>query len=146
MWVLILAIASFPLFFSIVPLLCLAETLESRNIQHKRDVRLEQPFMLFSIAQAIEPTFAVLWEAPIHAMQLIQSAGTRGISVVQMRPIFNNAAAHFPEIYDGCDFEQWVQFLEDTQLIWWIGHKVTLTQHGREFLEYRFTTELLQQA
>jgi hypothetical protein len=146
MWVLVLAIASFLLFFSIVLLLWLAETLESRNIQHKRNGCSEQPFMFLSIAQAFEPICAVLWEAPIHAMQLIQSAGTQGTSVDQMWPIFNEAASRFPEIYDGCGFEQWVQFLEDTQLICWIGHKVGLTQHGREFLEYRFTTESLQQA
>jgi len=61
-------------------------------------------------------------------------------------PIFNKAAARFPEVYDGCGFERWVQFLEDLQLIVWTGHSVRLTQHGREFLEYRFTTESLQQA
>jgi hypothetical protein len=88
MWVLVLAIASFLAFFSIVLLLWLADTLESRNIQHNRNACLEQPFAFLSIAQAFEPALAVLWEAPIHAMQLIQSAGRGGICVAALRSHF----------------------------------------------------------
>jgi hypothetical protein len=61
-------------------------------------------------------------------------------------PIFNKAAARFAEFYDVCGFERWVQLLENIRLIVWTGHSVKLTQHGRECLEYRFTTESLQQA
>lgn len=66
MWVLVLATASFLLFLSIVLLLWLADTLESRNIQHNRNACLEQPFAFLSIAQAFEPALAVLWEARTH--------------------------------------------------------------------------------
>jgi hypothetical protein len=146
MWVLVLAIASFLAFFSIVPLLWLAKALESRNIQHKRRGCLEQPFTFLSINHAFEPTFAPLWEAPIHGLELMKSAGAQGIPVSRLRPIFNKTAVRFPEMYDGYSFEQWLQFLEDTELACWTGHKFVLTPRGREFLVYRFMTESLLEA
>lgn len=146
MWVLFLAVASFLAFVSIVLLLWLADVLETRKPRPERKVHLEPPFPALSIAQAFEPVFAPLWEAPVQALELVQSGGAHGIAVSRLRPTFNKAAARFPEIYDGYGFEQWLRFLEDIQLVTWSGQKVTLTREGREFLEYRFTTEALAEA
>ena len=146
MWVLLLAVASFLAFVSIVLLLCVANALEARQTRRKSEIHVEPSFTVLSITQAFEPVFAVLWDAPIHALELIQSGGTRGIPVSRLRSIFNKEAARFPEIYDGLSFEQWLQFLEDAQFVVWTGQQVILTREGCEFLEYRFTTEALAEA
>ena len=132
----ILAVASFLAFVSIGLLLWLADTLEARKSQLGPRVHVRPRFVFLSIAEAFEPMFAVLWEAPITALELIRSAGEHGIPVSSLRPIFNKAAASFPEIYDGHGFEHWLQFLEDDQLIDWRGQEVTLTREGRDFLGY----------
>lgn len=106
MWLLFLAGASLLAFVSIVLLLWLADARETRNHHPIRKAHVEPPFPVLSIAQAFEPVFAALWEAPIHALQLVQSGGTSGIPISQLRPSFNEAAIRFPEIYDGHTFEE----------------------------------------
>jgi hypothetical protein len=140
--VLILAIASFLLFFVIMVLLCIASTLESRTIRRKRNLTLAKP-LRFSITEAFDPIYSVLWEGPIAALQLIDSAGTSGIPVARLRPIYKEAAAHFPEIYHGCGFLQWLQFLEEAELISWHSYKLVLTPDGQAFLRFRFVTDAM---
>jgi len=139
--VLILAIASFLAVTAIlVPLI--AVTLESRAIRHKRDLALAQPPLL-SISEAFDPVYSVLWEAPIAALELIDSGGTSGIPAARLRPIYEQAAARFPEIYEGGGFVPWLQFLEETQLISWHGCNVVLTPEGHAFLRFRFVTDAM---
>jgi hypothetical protein len=146
MWVLLLAVASFLAFLSIVLLLWVANTFDKRKTCRKSEIHVGPSFAVLSITQAFERVFAVLWDAPIHALELIRSGGTRGIPVSRLQSTFNEAAARFPEIYDGFNFEQWLQFLEDAQFVVWTEQQVILTREGREFLEYRFTTEALAEA
>lgn len=141
--VLIWAVASLLLFFVISVLLCVANTLESRAIGRERILTRAKPLALLSITEAFDPIYAVLWEAPIAALELIDSAGTSGITVERLRPIYEGAAARFPEIYDVCSFLQWLQFLEETHLISWHSYKVMLTPDGRAFLQFRFVTDAM---
>ncbi len=144
--VLILAIASFLVFVAIVVLLLIADTLESRAIRHKRNLTPANPPALLSIAEAFDPIYSVLWEAPAAALKLIDSAGVCGIPAVRLRPIYKEAAARFPEIYEGCGFVPWLQFLEETQLISWHGCNVVLTPDGHAFLRFRFVTDAMVEA
>lgn len=144
--VLILAIASFLVFFAIVVLLLIADTLESRTIRHKKNLTLAKPLALLSIADAFDPIYSVLWEGPVAALNLIDSAGRAGVPVARLRPIYEEAAARFPEIYDGCGFVQWLQFLEETQLLSWHGCNVVLIPAGHAFLRFRFVTDAMVEA
>ena len=144
--VLILAIASFLIFVTAVVLLCIADTLESRTIRRNRELIESQPLALLSIAEAYNPVYSALWEAPIAALELIESAGLSGVPAARLRPIYEQAAARFPEIYDGCSFLQWVQFLEATRLIAWLGFSVVVTPDGHAFLRFHFITDALVEA
>lgn len=140
MVVLVLAVASFLVFVVILMLLAIADTLESRAGRKKTNLAAPQPPLL-SITEAFDPIYSVLWEAPIAALQLINSAGTSGIPAARLRPIYENVAARFPEIYEGCTFALWLQFLEKTQLISWQACNVVLTSDGHAFLKFRFVTD-----
>lgn len=142
MLVLILAVASVLIFFTIVLLLWIADRLESQTIRRKRLLMTAaKPLALLSISEAFDPVYSVLWDAPIAALERIASAGAGGVPPVKLHPIYEEAAAHFPEIYDGCSFLRWLQFLEQTRLISWHGHKVVLTPDGYAFLKFRFVTD-----
>ena len=104
MRILLLAVASFPAFVSIVLLLCVSNALETRQTCGRSEIHVRPSFNVLSITQAFEPVFSVLWAAPSYALELIQSGGTRGIPVCRLRSTFNEAAARFPEIYDGFNF------------------------------------------
>lgn len=131
---------------SVVVVFFFAGTRKSKEIRHQRIRTLTRPLALLSITEAFDPICAILWEAPITALKLIDSAGPAGIQAARLRPIFIQAAAHFPEIYEGCSFVQWLQFLEHLQLVSWNGYRLILTHEGREFLKYRFTTDALLEA
>ncbi len=146
MWILLLAGASFIALISIALWLWLADVLEARKSYAERKVLVEPPFTSLSVGQAFEPVFAALWEAPILALELIESGGKRGIAVSRLLSTFHEAGHRFPEIYDGFDFEQWLQFLEGTQFVVRSEHTIRLTREGREFLDYRFMTEALAKA
>ena len=144
MLVLIFAIASFLVFCMILVLLWVADTIESYPSRRPKRIHpLETPPATLSITQAFDPIFAALWEAPVAALQLVESSRPSGIPAASIRPIFKKAAARFPEIYDGYSFSQWLSFLEETQLISWNGDTVTLTAEGQAFLRYRFVTEVM---
>jgi hypothetical protein len=146
MFLLVLAVASFLAYIGILALLCLADTLETRTRRTEPIMPRVEPFSTLHVAQAFEPIYAALWVAPIRALDCLQSAGPRGLPVSRLYPIFREAASRFPEIYDGYHFHQWLQFLEGNELLHWYGQQVTLTQQGREFLAYRFTTEAFARA
>src|SRR5512146_3118164 len=92
MLVLILAIASFLFFILVVTLLAIASTLESRTLRRKRILRLTKPLALLSINDAFDPICSVLWQAPIAALETIDSGGTSGVPVARLRPIYEEAA------------------------------------------------------
>jgi predicted methyltransferase len=58
-----------------------------------------------------------------------------------LREAYFESACHYPEIYDGFTFEQWLEFLEDARLVTRTGKHVLLTSKGRDFLHYRITAE-----
>ena len=76
MWILFLAVASFHAFVSIVLSLCVANAREARKTFRKSETHAGPSFAVLSITQAFEPVFSVLWEAPIHALELIRSGGS----------------------------------------------------------------------
>jgi hypothetical protein len=122
---------------------CIANTLESRAIRRKGFLTLAKPLALLSITEAFDPIYSVLWEAPLAALELIDSAGTRGIPVARLRPIYDDAAVRFPEIYDGCSFLQWLQFMEEAEFISWHTYRLVLTPDGQAFLRHRFVTDAM---
>jgi len=141
--ILILAVASFLFFFFVVAVLCIANTLESRTLRRKGILTQAKPLALLSLTEAFDPIYSVLWEAPIAALELIDAAGPAGLPVARLRPIYEAVGARFPEIYDGCSFLQWLQFLEAAQLISWHGYKVVFTPDGHAFLRFRFVTSAM---
>ena len=144
--VLILGTASVLLFFFVVALLSIANTLESQTLQRKRILMLSKPLALLSITDAFDPIYSVLWEAPITALGLIDAAGASGLPGARLRPLYDEAAARFPEIYDGYSFLQWLQFLEEADLISRQGHTLVLTRDGQSFLKFRFVTNAMVEA
>lgn len=140
MTVLLLAIASFVAVVFVVWLA--ADTLESRAVRHRSDVVSAQPFSL-SISEAFDPIHSILWQAPLAALELIDSGGKSGLPVTKLHPIYDEAARCFPEIYEGCAFVSWLQFLERTRLIAWDGSNVVLTAEGHAFLRFRFVTDVM---
>jgi len=136
-----LAIASF-LAVGVFVVWLIADTRESRPVRHQRDVARVEPFLL-SISEAFDPIHSILWQAPIAAFELIDGGGESGIPVTKFRPIYDEAARRFPEIYEGYGFASWLHVLEEMRLISWDGSNVVLTPEGHAFLRFRFVTDAM---
>jgi hypothetical protein len=141
--VLIVALTSLLGFAAILVLLWVADRLESKALQRKNMVCAARPLPLLSVAQAFDPKYAVLWQEPLLALDMIESGGPSGIPVSRLQPLFRRAATRLPEVYEGYTFAEWVRFLEEAHLIAWNGYELALTADGRDFLRYRFTTSAL---
>jgi hypothetical protein len=144
MWVLFLAVASIFAFLSITLLLWLADALETRASRSQRKYNIGSPFIVISIAQAFEPVLALLWEAPIYALELVQAGGASGIPVSAYGPFSIRLRLVFPKFTTGMvsnigsNFSK--TFTSST------GADCKSHSHGgREFLEYRFTTQAVAQ-
>ena len=143
---LIFAAGSFLVFIAILACLFVAHALESMEIKRKRNVWTHRPVKLLSITQAFEPIYAPLWEAPVAALRMAVSG--KALPATRLLPIFQRAYLSFPEIYEGCEFVQWLEFLENEGLVYWDleSNKVSITAKGTEFLANRFVRDGLVEA
>ena len=112
-----LTVASFLVSLTAFVMLWIANLSGSRAKCASRSAHLERPGVLLSVEQAFDPLFAMLWDAPIAVLKVLDSAGAAGVSPRRLRLIFSEAAGRFPEICEGCTFAQWVRFLQDMELV-----------------------------
>jgi hypothetical protein len=80
------------------------------------DPRQGEPFAVFSVAQAFDPDYAIIWDTQLPALQLIKRAGAKGMRAQQLHPFYVQSARCYPELYDGTSFGSWLDFLEREQL------------------------------
>jgi hypothetical protein len=111
------------------------------RIESGADARQGESFAVFSVAQAFDPDYAVIWDTQLPALQLISRAGPKGMRAQQLCPFYNQSARCYPELYDGSSFGSWLEFLEKEQLIRKKTTRVFITAEGQEFLEYGVVPE-----
>ncbi len=99
--------------------------------------RVRKPFSIIRVADAFEPDTSIIWETQIPALARIYASGRRGLPIEILRPLFMHSAARYPELYEGTEFESWLQFLENANLISLTHDVAAITPAGVEFLKCR---------
>ncbi len=112
---------------------------ESKHPRATRHIRKIRRFSVLSIEQAFDPDYAIIWDTQVPALRLIASAGRTGLPVESLCSSYTRSCRRYPEIYDGSNFEGWLEFLEETKLITVRVGRASLTQLGEQFLRYRIT-------
>lgn len=140
--VLILAVLSVILFVVTLVLLGFAEIAENKRKKKQAVGYTDEggPFRILSVCDAFEEEYAVLWETQAPALSLIASAGIKGASRKQLLAAYQRAAEQFPELYEGSCFEQWLEFLQNCELITVQQDRIHITPEGKEFLRFRVLT------
>ncbi len=137
--VLFLTVAAFIFFVLVLAALAVARVIEQREARHF-SLRLPgRPFSALSVVHAFEEHSAVLWDTQIPALQVICSAGPKGVHFGRVRRVYAMSARRYPELYDGTSFEQWLRFLAEAELITFQEDRIAITAQGRQFLKYRVT-------
>jgi hypothetical protein len=95
-----------------------------------------RPFSSISVAHAFEPSHAMLWDSQVPALEVIGSGGAKGIPLQRLFAAYSELAQTYPELYDGSNFERWLEFLQNARLIARNDYRVALTAEGQEFLHY----------
>ncbi len=140
--VLILALASVVVFVGTLVLIAFANMAEEHQLR-RLDLNVPgAPFRVLSVCDAFEPEYAVLWDTQVPALRLIAGEGNRGLPLTKLREIYRASARRYPELYDGCTFQQWLTFLEIAELITTTEHRAAITKEGIEFLKYRVPTRM----
>ena len=144
--VLILAIISVVLFVATLSLLGFAEFAETRKLRMMDAAAGGScPFRVLSVCDAFEPDYAVLWETQVPALRFIAAAGTKGVGRNQLYAFYRHAAACFPELYEGTGYQQWLDFLQEAELIKLVAlreNRIAITPQGVQFLRYRVETKV----
>ena len=73
----------------------------------------------------------------LAAMQALNSGGPEGFPLATIRPFYDLGASNFPSVYENYTFEQWLGYLESSQLVARLpGDRITISINGRAFLKY----------
>jgi hypothetical protein len=138
--VLFLTLAAFLFFVLVIVALGVAQIAE-RKEEHRLFLRIPgKPYTVISVAQAFEEDSAILWDTQVPALRQVATGSTRGVSVDKMRKFFADSSKHYPELYEGVRFEQWIQFLEDAELVTILTEeRIVITPQGVAFLKFRLT-------
>jgi hypothetical protein len=140
--VLILAILSVVLFVVTLGLLGFAEISETRKLRTLDSATTGSPFRVLSVCDAFEPDYAVLWETQVPALRRIAAAGPKGVARNQLFALHHRSATCFPELYDGSGFQQWLDFLQEAELVTIRENRISITPQGVQFLRYRVETKV----
>ena len=129
--VIVAAIVAFLVVMVLLAVAVVAERGQLRRIRYDPDAR---PFTL-SLTEAFDPDHAILWSTQIPALRLIRDAASRGVTYHRLFCTYERTAQHYPELYDGCSFAQWLFFLQSADLVTVSTYRVRITRTGRYFLD-----------
>src|SRR5512140_2574095 len=135
----VVAFASLGIFLVVMVVVAIAHVVQWRQLEKIKTQPAGEPFSVICVADAFEPSHAVLWDTQAPALELIGSAGNKGIPLQRLFASYTESAQLYPELYEGCNFEQWLEFLQNSRLIVRNDYRVALTPEGQEFLHYLVT-------
>jgi hypothetical protein len=79
---------------------------------------------------------ALIWKTQTAVLTRLQDAGARGVGVRELRILYGKFSCSFPELCDGCTFENWLRTLEDADVVVRYGEAVQITEKGTFILEF----------
>ncbi len=100
-------------------------------------LRLPCRFEILKMQDAFEPDAASIWEPQIEILRLITERGEQGIQAESLRPRFLQMAIRFPELYEGVEYQDWLESLERQELISYDEGRICVTDVGTAFLRHR---------
>lgn len=106
----------------------------------EREKFLIRLLIVLAISQTFERTYFRIWGSQLGALHYLNTAGLTGADLSLIRKIYDQASTREPTRYEKYSFDQWLGFLQSSQLIVRKDNLISISLEGREFLKY-----LLQQ-
>jgi hypothetical protein len=127
----LLAIILLPMFLGLFWLFA-ATTFRAPSASERSRRYSANRFALLSITDAFDPDHAIVWQSQAPALRLIG----RGVALSVLSEFFRHFSSIYPELFEGIAFDEWLRFLQASELVVRVGPEVRLTANGREFLDY----------
>jgi hypothetical protein len=109
------------------------------QLRRMQESMVSRPLAALDIGLAFDTDLAIVWDTQVPALELIAAGKDSGIRRRSLRATYKRLAQNYPELYEGSTFEQWLQHLEQAELIVCRGSRVMLAPEGRVFLRCRVT-------
>jgi hypothetical protein len=122
------------MFLSIAAVAAFAHCLQRRRWKPIRGESVGQPFSALSLTLAFDPDHAIIWGTQMPVLQLIGSAGQRGVRKACLGVWYFTFSRQYPELCDGYDFHEWLEFLKRMTLVKPSGRNIVLTPEGARFV------------
>ena len=115
--------------------------LKERKIEAAKDreTALVKSLASSHIRLYFETTYGWIWASQVALLRILNPRGD-GIQKQEIRFIYDDAKAEFPQLYQANSFDQWLAFLVSAKFITGDGDRVAITIAGREFLQYLVAT------
>jgi hypothetical protein len=116
----------------------IAEAIEKSNLEGEAKQRELLDFSAaIWIISYFERSYLSIYGSQLAALRGLNSGGLEGLSVEQLRSFFDIAASLHAEFYTNISFEQWIGFLERSQLVTHLSNgNIGISINGRSFLKY----------
>lgn len=104
--------------------------------QTERERVLIRVIAASSIVQQFETAYRFIWGSQLGVLEFLNTVGASGLPKDVLTTFYNQAAAREPSWYAEYTFDQWLGFLQSSQLITMRNDQVLITIEGREFLKF----------
>lgn len=125
-----LAVMSFLL---ILLLMGVAEACERR--ERKRRLRVGEPLFCGLSLHSMTDNARLIWATQVPALRQVEVNAEHGIPAPALHPWYAAMARRYPALYEGHSFEEWLEFLEQSRVIWRQQKRVLLASRGHSLLE-----------
>ena len=131
---LLLPIAALALlaFILIVAMLCVAGTCEERE---RKRLSTREPIFCGINLNALDDNARLVWATQLGALQCLESCSRGGIPMRALRPGYQGMARRYPALYEGHSFDEWLGFLEQSQVVGRLQGRLLLAARGQNILD-----------
>jgi hypothetical protein len=134
---------AFVLAFTMILALRLRSNCVSRYSDEMGMTEFRKPFLpCLSLEESLDPHHGELAAIQVRTLALIREAGHKGVYFNCLRPAYEELASHFPELYDGSTFEQWLRFYHSAHVVVITGANVRLGPQGLRLLQHSSSVPL----
>jgi hypothetical protein len=91
-------------------------------------------FTALPAADDSDPNHALIWRTQLPVLELLDQLAPQPVPRSELLKFYRESSRHYPELYEGLCFDDWLKFLQEANLISQCEGEPRLTSRGREFL------------
>lgn len=83
---------------------------------------------------ALDENARLVWATQVPVLEYLATHYSSGLLPESLRPYYKAMARSYPALYEGHRFEEWLEFLENSQVVCYRQGRLQLAMHGQTVL------------